>query len=142
MRIALVVGLLVALAGCGGGERRSVFGLEVGDCFDDPDASQTDEVPIVDCEQPHDNEVFAIVQHPAAPDEPYPGRDAVIATGNELCEAQFAPYVGRDYAASRLYIQLIITSDETWSKGDREIVCALYEADGGKMRGSRRGSGV
>lgn len=134
--------LSLGLAACGGGAAVSVFGLEAGDCFDDPDGQTVEEVPAVDCAEPHDNEVFALVEHPAGGDAAFPGRDAVIATAEELCAGPFEEYVGRSYEESRLYLFPITPSQETWAEGDREIVCALYEQDEGKMRGSRRDSAV
>lgn len=142
LTVVLSTALSLALGACGGGDGVSVFGLEVGDCFDDPDGQTVEEVPAVDCGEPHDNEVFALVAHPATPDEGFPGRDAVVATAEELCAGPFEEYVGRSYEESRLYLFPITPSQETWADGDREIVCALYEQDEGKMRGSRRGAAV
>src|SRR5262245_12461932 len=73
-------------------------GLQVGDCFNDSAYGTPDvgEITRTDCGPPHDAEVFALVALPGAPDAPYPGDDEITRQGDELCRAQFAPYVGID----------------------------------------------
>jgi len=138
--------LCVALAACGGGaepgSETSVFRIRPGDCFNDPPAErQLDQVDVVRCDQPHDNEVFAAIEHPAAPEEPFPGRDALVGYAEQGCPEPFADYVGATYDQSRFSLFPIVPSADTWAKGDRQIICALYDHRAGKLTGSVRGSG-
>ena len=60
MRIATFIAVLaVAAAACSSGE--SVFSLELGDCFDDPETfDEVSELDTIDCSEPHDNEIYAL----------------------------------------------------------------------------------
>lgn len=82
----------------------SVFSLEVDDCFNDPDspAAELSDVDSVACEEPHDNEVYAIVDHPAGDEDPYPGVSALDDWSWNFCLAEFMECVGVTYDDSRL----------------------------------------
>lgn len=145
--VALLLPLLLTLAACGGdggdGDgAMSVFRIRPGDCFDDPPPErQLEQVDVVPCDQPHDNEVFGTVEHPAASGEPFPGREAVVAYAEQACPAPFADYVGAGYDQSRFTLFPIVPSADTWAEGDRQVICALYDHQAGKLTGSMRGSG-
>jgi hypothetical protein len=142
--LLLIVALLTA---CGGGET-SVFDLEVGDCYNDPEdgSNQVAELATVSCDEPHDNEVFAVINHPAGEGEAFPGTEELDLFAEEECVPPFEEYVGRDYLESELFLYSIKPTEETWARGDREVVCALYAVDeegntvetDGSMRGSGR----
>jgi hypothetical protein len=110
------------------GEEKSVFELEVGDCFSaDRDVLET--VTVVDCEASHEYEVFALIDHEAGADEPYPGDAEVLEYADTQCQPPFEAYVGHDYQTSIWYITSLSPSEETWADGDREIVCTLNQQD-------------
>lgn len=136
----LVAGLAFQIAGCGS----SVFDLGVGDCLNDPPESEVSRVDKVPCDDAHDYEVFALVNHPAGRDEPYP-LDLMLFSGDtgfEACLPHFESYVGRDYMLSRLEIDFFYPTRESWEMdGDREFVCLLFDLDNASMSGSMRGSG-
>ncbi len=121
---------------------QSVFDLQVGTCFNDP--GSTDEIQTVGavpCEGPHDNEVFALVQHPAGPADPYPGREALAQFGEEQCQGQlFADYVGTEYQFSRYFASQLTPTDRSWEQGDREVICLLFDSTT-QLTESVRGSG-
>ena len=108
-----------------GGEETSVFDLEVGDCFGATTADQVDSVVVVDCEETHIYEVFALVDHEAGGDEAYPGDDAIGQYAADVCSGPFTDYVDHDYETSVYWITTVTPSAETWADGDREIVCTL-----------------
>lgn len=117
-----------ASTGAGVGVETSVFDLEVGDCF----SVESDElvtVAVVDCEQLHEYEAFALVDHEAGEADPHPGDEAMLEYGDTACRAPFGEYVGREYQASIWYITSLYPSEQTWAGGDREIVCTLYQRD-------------
>lgn len=130
---------LVLLAGC---SRGNVFDLGVGDCFDD-DGTEAggalSDVPIVDCDQPHDNEVFHTFE---ADGEAFPGDDALTARAEDECITAFEEYVGSDHASSSLEVFPITPTEEGWGAGDREVLCALYDLERNKLEGSMQGTGA
>lgn len=140
--LAPIMAVLLCLAGCGGGgEDVSVFRIRPGNCFNDPPPErQLEQVDVVACEEPHDNEVFATVTHPAPEGEAFPGREAVVAYAEQTCPQPFAEYVGSTYDQSRFTLFPIVPSADTWEAGDRQVICALYDHQAGKRTGSARGS--
>jgi hypothetical protein len=124
----------------------SAFDLEVGDCFEDPAGigSETGatvvDLGVVPCDQPHDNEVFGLVELEGGDDE-FPGDATVSEQGRAGCLAKFEPYVGLDYETSTLDFDALLTpTEETWNAGDREVVCGVYNVDLSPLTGSVKGS--
>lgn len=135
MRIILLA-LALLVAGCGG--QGEVLSLEVGTCFNDPeDASAVREVPVVDCDEPHDNEVFAVFTLAGTV---FPGEDDLRDDAVEGCSERFGAFVGEDYLFSELLLSAFWPSEASWEEaGDREVICYLYAPDG-PLVGSQRGS--
>lgn len=131
----LTAGALV-LTGCSSG---NVFSLEVGDCFDDPSdtSGEISDVPIVECSEPHDNEVFAVFDIPG---DDFPGQSEVQEQADDGCLDRFADYVGIDYAESRFIQTSLYPTEGSWDGGDREVICFLYDIDLEKLEGSMAGS--
>ena len=111
-----------------GAEATSVFDLDVGDCFS-VESDELTGVVVVACEESHEYEAFAVVDHEAGEADPYPGDEAMLEHGNTACQAPFQAYVGREYEASIWYITSVFPSEETWAAGDREFVCTLNQQD-------------
>lgn len=130
--------LVMALASCTQG---NVLTLADGDCFDDPDGEETEvtDVPIVDCADPHDNEVYQILD---VEGDSYPGQNAVGSQADAECLAGFEPFVGATYEDSELDYGWLTPTQESWDSGDREIVCFVYRVDLAKLTGTMEGSGV
>jgi hypothetical protein len=119
------------------GTDTSVFELNVGDCFDDEETGSIGSVPIVDCAQPHDNEIYFAF---AMTEPAYPGREATSQIAGDGCLAEFEAFVGIAYPDSALEIYPIYPSEGSWSQGDRVVYCALYALDLSKLEGSMEGS--
>jgi hypothetical protein len=141
-RIALLVGALTVLAsGCSA----SVLSLDVGECFDDWEGSLTGatqevtDVPIVDCAEPHDNEVYTVSNMPTGP---FPGDAGIEEWTIARCEETFDGYVGTAYLDSRLDFGALFPTEETWADGDTEVICFLWDSDFLKLTGSMQGSGI
>lgn len=134
--------LASASANPGEGEETSVFDLESGDCFD-ASGDQVDTVTILDCGTPHTYEAFAIFNHEAAIDAPYPGDEALLEYADSACQPYFEDYVGIAYADSQYWITSVTPSRQTWEEADdREIVCALkLGEDAEETTGSAEGTG-
>jgi len=132
--LILVVGGLI-LSACSA----SVLKLDVGTCFDDPDTfDQVEDVPVVDCEDPHDNETIANVDLTG---DDYPGREQVENRATQICYEEFSDYVGISYEASIYDIGWLFPTEETWAAGDREVICFAYALDFSKITGSINGIG-
>src|SRR5687767_7853313 len=110
---ALLVASALVLVAC----QQSVLELEVGQCLNLPEGTTAtagatapptgtaiSTVDTVDCEEPHDAEVFALAEHPAAATAAYPGGETLQAFVETECEASFEPYVGIDYGSSSIFI--------------------------------------
>jgi hypothetical protein len=114
------------------------FHVRVGDCFDD--ASSFDEeitsLPGVPCSDPHDNEAFAVFDVSITG---YPEGDGMVDLANESCLERFASFVGKDYESSTLDIMTMYPSPESWRQNDREVVCAVYDMEAKKLKGSVKG---
>lgn len=118
-----------------------VFDVGLGDCFDDgalaQDVDTITQLPVVDCDGPHDNEVFAVFD---MPDGSWPGEDAVDQASDEGCLERFEAFVGAAYEESRYVSTSLFPTQGSWKQGDREIVCFLYDIDLAKLVGTARGT--
>ena len=121
--------------------------LEVGQCGDvpglrvggplDPAAIAT-----VPCEQPHDVEVAAVLEHPAGPTLDFPGQEAVDAYATDQCIVRFEDYVGTPYERSALDVAFVAPDEDGWNDGDRRIACVVYHVDFSDLTGSVEGTGI
>lgn len=129
--------LVLLLAGCA--SEGNVFSLAVGDCFDDPSesAGEISDVAIVDCTEPHDNEVFHVID---VADGTFPGDAALAEQAQAECLPAFEAYVGTTYEESALDVFPITPTAGSWEAGDRQVVCALYDVDLAKLTGSMQGT--
>lgn len=163
--LALSLWLLLGAVACGGGDggldsiatfgtapgltnppadRPDAPAATVGVCFDAPGFRTGAPVDIdaatpINCQQLHDEEVFALLNHAAPPGTPYPGDDAVRSYSLDVCLDAFEPYVGTPYGESSLDFSAVWPDENQWSGGDRRIVCFLYDADFQKLQLSMRG---
>ena len=135
-RPVILIGVALALGACG---TASVFDLTVGDCFNDPaESGEVSSVTAIDCDEPHDNEVYALYEYEGS--DEYPGGETLGTAANEGCEDRFEAYVGTPYLDSEVYYTHLIPTEDSWATGDREIVCMLY-IPGEQIEGSLEGSG-
>jgi hypothetical protein len=95
-------------------------------------------VPIVDCDEPHDNEVIA---NEDLTGSDYPGQEQVENRASQICYDQFAPYVGISYEESIYDIGWLFPTADTWAAGDREVICFAYDLEFAKITGSINGIG-
>lgn len=132
--IGVAMALFVAAA-CSG----TVLELDVGTCFDDPETfDEVDDVPVVDCSEPHDNEVIA---NEDLAGNDYPGEEQVESSASQICYDNFSDYVGISYEESVYDIGWLFPTEESWAIGDREVICFAYDLDLQKISGTVNGSG-
>lgn len=115
----------------------SVFSLEVGQCIDsEADSGQVGSVPVVECSQPHEGEIYAL---PQAPDGEYPGEAALQQTAQDRCiGSAYTDYVGLPYEQSEFEVTFLLPTEQSWGGGDREIACIVQNEESGSVRGSNR----
>jgi hypothetical protein len=128
-------------------------GLRTGDCFDDnawlaelatatAAGNEVGSVSVKPCADAHDFEIFHVADLPFDEDAPFPG-DEILAqrSDSDICFPAFEPFVGQVYEDSELDYVYLMPTEESWSSGDRETLCALFAMDGSQIIESAKGSG-
>lgn len=119
--------------------------LRLGDCFDEPKLEdlgpatevETGLVRVVPCTDPHNAEVYLVLQ---VPDGAYPGQQAIDREA-ATCAREFKDFVGVPYGRSDLDFVYYFPSEESWEfLDDRAIVCTMFDPQTGKVTGSFAGS--
>ncbi|KRC63129.1 hypothetical protein ASE14_04985 [Agromyces sp. Root81] len=116
-----------------------VFALKVGDCMNEVTEELVSEVPVVPCDQPHDEEIYFDL---TLEGDTYPGDDVIQTQADEACLAQFEPFVGLAYDSSALGMYAYRPSEDSWDQmGDRVVSCVIYDPAGqvtGTLAGAAR----
>jgi hypothetical protein len=118
----------------------SVFQLRPGDCLDPGTeaAGEVDTIQAVPCDDPHTQEVFAVLDYPADEGDAYPGEADIREFADASCLEAFGEYTGSDYADSTLYFSYLRPSADSWKNtDDRQVVCVIVAKDE-QMTGSVR----
>lgn len=136
-----LVGTLAAVAvvlgsGCAGGDR---FDPQAGDCLRigdaDPATGPLTELTLVDCEEPHELEVFHTFELAA---DQIAG-DARVAAVAEACLGDaFTAYVGVPADASPLELLPLPPTADQLAAGQRTVRCTVRPPGGGTTTGSVR----
>lgn len=128
----------------------------VGDCFDrrevpGADNKQVDVILQLDCQLPHQYEIFATLDYPTPDDgdTTWPGDEAVRNYARANCPATFEDYVGKPYETSILEIGHLLPPEDNFY-ANQVIGCYVYDpsqssmVDGravqGRTAGTARGS--
>ena len=136
--IYLLLSVLLFATSC---SQNNVFSLQVGQCFANviPAGGQVENVDKIDCEEPHLNEIYAVVELPDGDFQ----RTFIEEDSVELCLEAFEPFVGLNYAESIYEFDLLHPSSESWEKmNDREVICYLYDLRGQLKQGTAANSGL
>ena len=114
-----------------------VFQIKVGDCVNDTQQSEVQELPQVDCAEPHDYEVYYQFQ---MTDAEFPGLDAATELAQNTCAEEFGTFVGTPYESTVLDLNYLTPTEDSWNRGnDRQISCLVYDPSGttsGTLEGS------
>lgn len=118
----------ISLAGCSiltgvpEGEQ-DVFALKVGDCINTSGAGEVETVPVVDCAEPHDQEIFAATNLTG---DTFPGDTVVSDELDAFCMGDvFTDFIGLPYADSIFYTSGFYPTAASWENGDRELLCTV-----------------
>ncbi len=112
----------------------------VGDCFDEPTPESGFLVPARACDEPHDFEVLAIIEHENGPEADYPGEEALWEAAETPCIAAFEDYVGIPFWVSDLVLFPMAPTLDEWTLGSRSSACVLAHQDLAKLETSLRGA--
>jgi hypothetical protein len=140
-RVWKIVGALlllgVAFSGCSSTPAND---FEAGECTNDDLTGNVGEIDTVDCDEDHTAEAYAQIDL-EGDDDDFP--DDVSQQAGESCQGDaFEEYVGLPYAESVYDIQTINPTEETWSDGDRTVICVINRrVDGAPLEGSAKDSG-
>ncbi|WP_159623094.1 septum formation family protein [Ruania rhizosphaerae] len=110
----------------------SEFDLTVGQCLDAYELGDP-EMPLADCADPHQFEVFA--QEESA-EEDYPGEEEMTTAGDEFCRESLLAELPEDLDTTPVVYRTISPSPETWETGDRRLTCIVGVDEGYTMTGS------
>ncbi len=125
------------------GRELFVYNPEPGQCFDLRSADggtrlalranatrvgDGEVVVLVDCTQPHQYEVIAVLDVPFA--SGWPGDTELVATSKRLCPDSYATFVGLAYEVSVLEMGWILPNPEEWDRGRRQIACVVFDPAG------------
>lgn len=101
-----------------------------GECFNTSGGSLTEDTydfDTVPCEHEHDAEVFGSFRLTG---RSYPGEDAVADTGEKRCYGLVGGYAMDTWALpDDVDIYYSIPDEDSWSMGDREVVCVFGDTD-------------
>ena len=122
----------------------SVLDLRLGDCLltlglEADDAEETDaSVDLVPCQESHVYEVFG-VDPGAFSDLEAPNTAIFQDRGDEYCFDTYNVYAKSDIDNSDLTYTYLYPTQESWSQGDRELICLAHYDDYSLWQGSIRG---
>jgi hypothetical protein len=120
----------------------SVDNLSIGDCFDDPGGNEIASVDLIDCSEPHEYEIYALIQLSGNADE-FPGDEALFDELADICFERFESYVAHDYATSVYDFSGLTPLQDSWKSGDREGICLVHRFDeSGVIRKSSSAAGA
>lgn len=118
-----------------GDEVLTLFEPDPGDCAR---ISRGGDFVEEDCDKPHDTEVFATPQYPAA--QAFPGQEVISNYAAEICLEEFEPYFGTNYFISGVAVSSLSPTAESFADGDRGFICIASHPLGQKLDASLRDS--
>jgi len=119
---------------------KTVDEIAVGDCMNVPEGDEFNSIDPINCNDPHEVEVFAIIDMSRVSSEyalgtDYPGDDLYFAAVDECSAEPFESYVGVPYDSlaegdTVLWVDAFTPTLEGWQEfDDREVQCVLLEFD-------------
>jgi hypothetical protein len=136
--VVAIVAIGVAVVLVASGEDNSlVLDLEAGDCFrlpDDMSQPTIGNVETVDCDDPHDAEVFATGELNPDRDQPYPDDAArLFARVDRACADVLA---GDPAVVDRFGVLPVVADEASWEPFRGRYVCVAVPYGGGTTVGS------
>ncbi|MFJ4175676.1 hypothetical protein [Microbacterium sp. NPDC089696] len=115
-----------------------IFSLKVGDCTMDSPTGLLEDIDVVPCGEPHDQEVYYEI---TMPDGEFSETD-IDAASQECIGDAYTSFVGIGYQDSALDVTTITPTKDTWDQyNDRVIQCIIFDSAGqttGSLAGTAR----
>nr|WP_314846029.1 hypothetical protein [uncultured Microbacterium sp.] len=115
-----------------------IFSLKLGDCTMDSPTGLLEDIDVVPCEQPHDQEVY----YEITMDDGEFDETAVDAASEECIGDAYTSFVGVAYQDSTLNVTTISPTKDTWDEyNDRVIQCIIFDPEAqttGSLSGAAR----
>ena len=128
-------------AGNGESETVSVTSLKTGDCFNPQgDSSKVTTVERVYCDSPHAEEVFHVADIDDSRYTTAPNKDEMTEEVRYACARTFEDYVGIELGSTIYSVHAYNPTPDSWTQGDRTIICLIADEDGNPLTGSARDS--
>ena len=114
--------------------------LQPGECFNRATLGlDVVSLRVVPCASSHRHEAFAIVRYPASDGVAFPGRDAIQQVASSSCAQPLQTYLSGATLPAGLRFGFVYPEERRWEKGERTIVCEVFNADGStRSRSIRR----
>lgn len=113
-----------------------IFSLKLGDCMMEAPSGLLEDIDVVPCAEPHDQEVFYEI---TMDDGEYSEESIDTATQECIGEA-YTSFVGVAYDASTLEVYPITPTQQTWDElNDRVVQCVISDP-AGQVEGSLKGA--
>jgi hypothetical protein len=121
-------------------EMMSTLDIVAGTCLGPIGDESITQISPVSCDEPHEAEVYAVLQLPDPPGGEIP--QDIFVRSDQLCrDGYFEDYVGVAPERSAFSTSALAPTAESWERGGRKVICELFLPAGleqGSARDSRR----
>jgi hypothetical protein len=120
-------------------DEKAALDLEVGECvklenLGSSDVEEIGTIPVVDCDETHNGEVFGVKELNPDGDRDYPESDEALAREAFVaCQADFEAYVGERLAESDFGIYPIFPNEDSWDEAEGKTICIAVRNDTADM---------
>jgi hypothetical protein len=128
-RLFVSAAILLLAASCSSDSALGLDKVADGDCVNIPVTTVLTEFEQVQCDLPHDGQVYALFNAGAVSDG-FPGTEALTTTAQDGCRDRFEGFVGVAYETSNYFINTINPSEKGWADDDRAVICLVVPEDG------------
>lgn len=105
----------------------------LGSCLNEyswvQDKQRVNRLTEVECELPHEKEVYVVTQYNASAEDPYPGEELMSEIATQLCYRDFEIFVGQSYERSKYEIDHTYPPRANYEVGYRDIICMVKTAE-------------
>jgi hypothetical protein len=113
----------------------NAFKIKIGDCVKDMSGETIDDVVLVPCADEHLYEAYAATN---LPDGSYPSSTDLQNKADTFCADEFATFVGVGHDESKFTFTYLYPTSQSWSQGDREVMCFITTLDESPKKGSAK----